>query len=402
MRLMNDIRTLGQGGHHRSISSDFFDVVIIHDVSRLITRFVDNLKPIVGFNSPNAQKLFLELLDTIGSFPKLSDVAEIITYWPGKYRGHGEGVEDYARRLFIARYGARGKISFRLVNEDRDRVVIKLGNTDVKRGIDRKYLVPSLRTASNVRHFDITGESEFALVDEHALEDDDWKAAGLNDGRRRRSAIYDVREAYRDKASRTLITYRVRITSPNVYWLVFHANYPIIYTATTLGLRLKEYGAKDINDALKYEKILTLYLNSAFTLIQLLAYHVETEGAWIRLDTDRVWSNVIVPSIYDLKYELVNRAFSIYDKVSKMDVPPLYDRIKSGDSTQRTIDELVIDMLGLGDGWKSRLNDLYRAIGEEFEYMQRILESNRDTKRRRTEEEEEEGGKQQTSLDMFF
>ncbi|WP_054856958.1 SAM-dependent methyltransferase [Vulcanisaeta sp. JCM 16159] len=195
MRLMNDIRTLDQGGHHRSISGDFFDVVIIHDVSRLITRFVDNLKPIVGFNSPNAQKLFLELLDTIGSFPKLSDVAEIITYWPGKYRGHGEGVEDYARRLFIARYGARGKISFRLVNEDRDRVVIKLGNTDVKRSIDKKYLVPSLRTASNVRHFDITGESEFALVDEHALEDDDWKAAGLNDGRRRRSAIYDVREA---------------------------------------------------------------------------------------------------------------------------------------------------------------------------------------------------------------
>ncbi|WP_243665759.1 hypothetical protein [Vulcanisaeta sp. JCM 16159] len=143
-------------------------------------------------------------------------------------------------------------------------------------------------------------------------------------------------------------------------------------------------------------------MNSAFTLIQLLAYHVETEGAWIRLDTDRVWSNVIVPSIYDLKYELVNRALSIYDKVSRMDVPPLYDRIKSGDSMQRTIDELVIDMLGLGDGWKSRLNDLYRAIGEEFEYMQRILESNRDTKRRRTEEEEEEGGKQQTRLDMFF
>ena len=401
--LTNYIKTLGQGGHY---PSDVFDVVFIRNISRFIGRFVDNLKPIVGFNSINAQKLFLELLDSIGSYPKLTDVAEIITYWPGKYRGRGEGVEDYARRLFIARYGAKGKISFRLVSEGEGNVVINIRNTKIERSIDKRYLVPSLRTTSNVRHFDITNESEFAIADEHALSDDDWRLAGLNDGRRRRSATYDVREAYRDKASRILITYRVRITSPNVYWLVFHANYPVIYTATTLGLRLRGTVANDIGDSLKYEKLLTLYLNSAFTLLQLLAYHVETEGAWIRLDTDRVWSNVIVPSIHNLRAELVSRALALYDEVSKRDVNPLYVRIKTNDPVQRRIDELAIDILGLGNEWKSRLNELYKAISEEFEYMQRILESSRGAGRRRDVEEEDYEEKEGTSLirrlDEFF
>ena len=303
MSLMDYVKTLGRDGHY---PGDAFDVVLIRNISKFINRFVDNLKPIVGFNSINAQKLFLELLDSIGSYPKLTDVAEIATYWPGKYKGHGRSVEDYARRLFIARYGAKGKISFRLVSEGERNVVINIRNTKIERSIDKRYLVPSLRTTSGVRHFDITNESKFAIADEHALSNDDWKLAGLSDERRRRNAIHDVNEAYRDKANRILITYKVRITSPNVYWLVFHADYPLIYTTSTLSLRLKETITKDISDYLKYERLLTLYLNSTFTLLQLLAYHVETESAQIRLDSDRVWSNVIVPNIRDLRTELVN------------------------------------------------------------------------------------------------
>lgn len=48
--------------------------------------------------------------------------------------------------------------------------------------------------------------------------------------------------------------------------------------------------------------------------------------------------------------------------------------MKNHEKLQRSIDETVLEMLGL-DNWKERLDKLYDAVAAELEAMQKILAS---------------------------
>jgi len=207
-------------------------------------------------------------------------------------------------------------------------------------------------------------------------------------------AANDIKSAYENLAGRMLLTRKVRLTSPNLYWLAYCAKDPVLGTTSAfLNLRILN---------LSLAKEMAIYLNSSFSLLQLLGFAAETEGAWITLHGDQVWKHVHVPEFNSISGDVHKRALRIFDKIAKQDIGSLFNRLKNKDQLQREIDLISLEMLGLGD-WKDRLDDLYPVIVGELEAMLEILKrSEKLSKMKSKINEEEEKEENQISLGKYF
>jgi len=354
-----------------TITTEIFIARKIHGIDTIISKHIGNIKPLVGLSTIETQKLVLELLESLSNDPTLRDyedkgLIKIRDYNPGQYTTRG--VEEYARRLFISRYGGRGKISFIYVGETADAIKIGVKGTQDKFEIKKRSCVFSLRTPANVRRMDVTGEEEYAIINPQIISDDLLKLAGLIDKSGLAAASNDIKQAYSDLAGNILLVRRARLTSPNIRWLTFFSDNKIIGpSAPMICVNTEKLG-------LDNSRLLAFYLNSSIVLLQLLAYAVETEGAWIALQGDQVWSHIHIPNILGIATDIKCSALNKFNEVSKLaDVPALYDRIKQRHHVQRQIDEISLSMLGLGN-WIDRLSEIYDAILKELDVMQRILE----------------------------
>jgi len=356
-----------------SVSTDLMDARKIPSISLLISKHIGNLKPLVGVNNIETQKLILELLEALSANPTIGDYEregflQIRDYNPGQYKTRG--VEDYARRLFVSRYEGRGKISFEYVGEIGDDIVLKARVKSAQETfrVNRNNCVYALRSPAGVKHIDITDEEECAIVNPQAVPSDILRRVGFLNTRNLVRAANDIKQAYNDLAGNMLIVRRAQITSPNIYWLAFFSENRIIGPSAPMICVKANALEKD------QIKLLTLYLNSNIALIQLLGFVVETRGAWIALQGDQVWSHIHIPDVVNLPGDVRDLALTVWQEIRKTDVHFLYKRIQQKDRVQMKIDELALRMLGL-DSWIPRLDEIYSAILRELDIMQKILET---------------------------
>lgn len=355
---------------NQRLSLEELEALKISDAKNLLTRHINNLKPLVGFNTVEAHTLSLELLDRLKGIPTIgeldsSGLIRVRLYRPGQYKT--KGVEKFAGKLFISRYGARSPYVTFLLDRIKDNVVqLKLKRANIFFKIPIDSLILSLRTYSAVKHLDISNEEEFGIVNPDPIEEHILKLSGLIPREKVEQASKDIQEAHNDFAGNLLLTRRIRLTSPNAYWLTFYSDNAI------LGSQLPTVQVRDVSHA----KILALYLNSTVCLLQLISFAAETEGAWVSLDHKRVWSLIHVPDIKNIRHAIVDKALNLLSNVGKVEVSSLFERIKSHNKIQKSIDEMALEMIGLED-WKDRLDELYDAVAAELEFMQKILETSR-------------------------
>jgi len=348
----------------------------IFNAATLLAKHLSNLKPLVGFNTIKAHEMALEILENLKDMPTIKELNEskaikMRLYRPGQHRV--KGVESYAEKLFISRYGARSpNVTFLFDGVRGNSIELKLKKANLFVKLPLDALVLSLRTYSAVKHMNITGEEEFGIINSNALSQHVLKLSGLLPLDKVSLASSDIKQAYDNFAGNVLLARRIRLTSPNAYWLAFHSDNVV------LGSQLPTVRVKDI----AHGKILALYLNSALAMLQLIAFAAETEGAWVSLDHERVWSAIHTPNLETLSDELSRKALNLFAEVGKSNVKPLYQRIKTHDKVQKSIDELALEMVGLDD-WKNRLDELYDAVAKELETMQKILETSKKTRQTR-------------------
>jgi len=369
--IVNQIRDF-YNSSERSLSSELMDARKISNISLLISKHIGNLKPLVGMNNIETQELILELLEALAANPTLDDYErngflQIRDYNPGQYITRG--VEEYARRLFASKYEGRGKISFEYVKEINNSIDLKVRakGAQIIIKITRSDCVYSLRSPAGVKHIDVTGEEECAIINPQSIPSDVLRLTGFVNIRDLIEAANDIKQAYNDLAGNMLIVRRARITSPNIYWLAFFSDNKIIGPSAPMICVKAKTLEKD------QMKLLTLYLNSTIALAQLLGFAVETEGAWIALQGDQVWSHIHIPDVVNMSSEEKGLALTVWQEVRKIDVGSLYHRIQQKDPIQKKIDELALRMLGL-DNWIPRLDKIYAAILRELDSMQKILD----------------------------
>jgi hypothetical protein len=94
------------------------------------------------------------------------------------------------------------------------------------------------------------------------------------------------------------------------------------------------------------------------------------------------------------------RVLSTFREVARIDSENLLDRLKNRNPTQREIDEISLELLGLGN-WTNRLDEIYAAVICELEAMLEIMErSKKPSKKSRAKKAEQEKGRQ-LALDSF-
>jgi hypothetical protein len=313
-------------------------------------------------------------------------------YNPGQYRT--KGVENEARRLFIRKYGERGEALFEYAGKNAKSLRLRPIGMEKTFEISFEDVIPALRTYAGVKKISITSEKEYAIVNPKRIPSEIRKIKGMLNIEPYIKAANDIKSAYENLAGRMLLTRKVRLTSPNLYWLAYCAKDPVLGTTSAfLNLRILN---------LSLAKEMAIYLNSSFSLLQLLGFAAETEGAWITLHGDQVWKHVHVPEFNSISGDVHKRALRIFDKIAKQDIGSLFNRLKNKDPLQREIDLISLEMLGLGD-WKDRLDDLYTVIVGELEAMLEILKrSEKLSKMKSKINEEEEKEENQISLGKYF
>jgi predicted RNA methylase len=378
------IRNLLLSEHSTSTSNEFFDAIILSNISSLAEKYIDNLKPLVFFNSMKTLEFFHEIV-SIQGLKRLDEIADLRDY---TCQYTGTGFEEYARRLFISRYESRAPtISFRFESEVANSIRVRIGRHGISFSIPKSACIYALRTCANVKHMDVSGEEEYAIVNPQVVNKEYLTLAGLIDRRLLRRAANDIRSAYNAIAGHILLARRLRLTSSNVYWLAFYSNNRIIGpSAPLICLKLKK-------ENLDHYKILALYLNSSITFLQLLAYLAMTEGAWVAIHSKQAWSNVRLPDLELLPESVVKEALQVFNEIAKNEaqLQPLYSRYIYKSSLQKKIDRVALRMLGL-EWTEQQLEALYDAIKFELDMMQAILEKSQRTGEAVRKESEEGDG----------
>ena len=250
---------------------------------------------------------------------------------------------------------------------DRD-VRLNLRKTKLWETIPRDSTVLSLRTYSGVKHIDITGDEEIALVDPKVLSEEMLKLSGLIPSGQASKAARNIRLAHDELAENILLVRKNQLSSPGLYWMAFYSDNRVL--GTTSGL-LNMHVTNN-----RTKKVLVVYFNSVVVLLQLIAFVAETRGAWVTLHGGQVWSHIHVPDIENLEDEKIREVSQLFAEISKLKVKPLFERIKEHDKIQKSIDAMALDLVGLGE-WKNRLDELYDAVANELMTMHKILETSR-------------------------
>jgi len=390
------IRSFASSGEEK-VKTEVFEGIKVKNVEMLLGKHVSNLKPFVGFNLIETQELALELLDALAACPTLGELEERKTinmryYNPGQYPSSSKGTERESRLLFATRYKAGGKCVFKVVEETGDQVVFEMKKEKKQFKVPRGALVKTLRTYSGVKHIDVTKEEEYAIVEPAYIPESIRRDLGLGTEKVQRAAK-GIHKAYEDLSGDILLIRKLQVPSPGLYWLAFKSQDRILGTTDRINVRI--IGSLE-------PEILCLYLNSSIALLQLLAFHVETRGAWIRLDKEGVWSEIHVPDFQALKEDVRSLAEELYSRLRKADLDPLYDRLKKRSREQREVDIISLKMLGL-EGWEERLDKLYSCLIAELESMIKVLEAARGSGRKASREQEDKGKEEvQETLERFM
>ncbi|MCD6562569.1 MAG: N-6 DNA methylase [Thermoproteales archaeon] len=364
------------------------DFLYIKRPKEMISEYLKNLKPLVAFNTIEGFETFSELIRMIKHLPTLEELGvSIFQYNPGYYSAKDDKIAKYARRLFASKYGARGPSLVFWVDSDRENEIIMRTKDDKKFKVRKDQVVLSLRSYAEVKHMDLTNEEEYAIIDPSAIPKEIRESVGLVNISELKKACNDIKEAYRDHAGNILLGRRVYINT--LYHLAYYSKNKITGTAVMLNLQA------DIPEDLK--KVLVLYLNSSFTLIQLLALLSETRGTWVDLHDKPIWSLVRVPDLNKLDSSIIKETLRIFNEISKQDVKPMYQRIKEKDSIQRKIDEISMKMLGI----EYDLDKLYDVLTKEIEILIEIIQRTSRTSSKLTKKKEEKPKTRQRTLLEF-
>ncbi|MEM2254973.1 MAG: N-6 DNA methylase [Candidatus Bathyarchaeia archaeon] len=348
----------------------------ISKINDFVRRHIGNLKPLVAFNSVKAYALILELLDQLKENPTMKDFVknktiEIKVYNPGQFTT--KGVEKFARKLFISRYGARSPSAvFVLDNVRNGTVFISIRKTKISFGLPTSSTVFSLRTYSKVKHIDITDEEERAIIDAESTPQEMLKLVGLLPLNNTIIAANDIYSAYEKISGNILLVRKARLTSSDLFWTAFLSKNKVLGTTSAL----LNMNVVDVTLGAP----LALYLNSTIAFLQLISLMAETEGAWVTFHGKQVWSHIHMPMLEKLQ-QIKGKAQELLKNIHKIDVKHLFKRIKEHDIVQRAIDDLALEMLGLED-WKPRLDEIYDALAKELETMHKILETSRKTSKK--------------------
>ncbi|HDZ16963.1 hypothetical protein LCGC14_1064770 [marine sediment metagenome] len=149
-----------------------------------------------------------------------------------------------------------------------------------------------------------------------------------------------ILKRFENRKSHLILNRRLYLASPGTSYVAFCSSTPFI------GVDTWQFKNIDYNES----KLLSLWLNSTFGIIQLLMIGVAIEGDWMKVHKymlDRFY----IPDSKDFLEHHSEELDLLYNSVSKIKMPSLLEQLRMTHKTRKKIDKFFIEKLNL-DIWK--------------------------------------------------
>jgi len=319
-----------------------------------------HLMPIVAFSSLQHMKLAQNILNRVAERGRDKTVEPKDEWFAEGFHTSPQGLSQV---VFLTRASHDSRIAeaFILLKDDEGKsvrgTIEALGEELV---IDKKNVLPSLRTLTGMMRFDISGIHDYVAVAPYAKVNNIIKFSKL---KTKEVDWSRIATECNDRLTNLAIARRINWYSPNVAHLAFYSDQPF-----SPSDQLKVVRTKNKEDA----KIMTLAMNSTLFLLELFTLKEETTGRYLDIRVeDLVHTRVLDPA----KLTKVERThlLRLFDELGRIEFPGFRPQFKERFHARVKLDTEMLKMMGFNaTEIRELLPKLYDLLYEEMMKIRRL------------------------------
>ena len=169
-------------------------------------------------------------------------------------------------------------------------------------------------------------------------------------------------ERFERKKAHLLLGRRLYLSAPGTCLISFYSDSP------TVGIDLWSLRNLNKTDA----KILSLWLNSSFNILQLLYMGVACEGPWMKLH-GYMMDRLLVPNPKELTESQKKQILKVFEKIKDTPFPSIREQLKTKFRARKTIDAMWLKILGHKGPCEDLLEKLYGSMLKELEIIGQLM-----------------------------
>jgi hypothetical protein len=231
-------------------------------------------------------------------------------------------------------------------------------------GIPLSNLVRALRRFSYANTIDVDKTLDFLIVDWFKEIEEMARSVVPANALKKfdSSVVQSWKKKFEERKAHLLLGRRLYLSAPGTCLIAFYSDKP------TAGIDL--WGFLDLNktDA----KILSLWLNSSFNILQLLYMGVACEGPWMKIH-GYMMDRLLVPDPNKLTEEQKKRILGVFEEIKDTSFPSITEQLKTKFQARKTIDSMWLKVLGCKNFSNEMLDRLYDSLLKELEIIGKLM-----------------------------
>ncbi len=270
---------------------------------------------------------------------------------------HGFIIYDQSR--------AQKKIDMWIVEKvERGILMARHRELDWKVKIPLNVLGRGLRRLSYVNMLDVSDSSDYLILS--WFDDIRDMAKGLLPSKElsklKRPVIEGWKEKFDCRKCHVLLARRFDLSAPGTSLLAFYSEKPVV--GVDMWCIRKIAGEK--------AKLLTLWLNSSLSLLQILVHRAETRGAWMKIH-DYMLDQILAPDFSKMTDSETKQLLKVFEAVKKTKIPSILEQLRGKHPVRQSIDKAWLNVLGYKGDYDSLLDELYDSLANEIELLRTLM-----------------------------
>ncbi|MFX1502722.1 MAG: N-6 DNA methylase [Promethearchaeota archaeon] len=311
--------------------SDEFDIIFL--LTSEIKKNKENLMPILGVSTPNHIKVYSSFINILEKNEKITKLKDFDIR-----EGFHASPAGISELTFITRPYSKDRIgrAYLLFEEENDSdISITIKNTDVKLKINKKKIIPALRSLTGVDKLDIEN-MDFFIKDKPQEFN---KILNFSKLKNKKDFEWDlITSKMIDKETNIALARRFNPHSPNTHFFAFYSSEKFIAPHTFKIIKIDEYSSK-------YQCLL---LNSVIGLLDIIRNREQTTGQY----TDIMESDLKLFHAFNFeKLSKIDIAVldEIFETIKNVQFPSILTQLKKRFKWRVELDTKILEILGFSN-----------------------------------------------------
>lgn len=282
-------------------------------------------------------------------------------------RGLEPKVKNLLNAVFIVRpiEPSRVERSQLIFQKERKRdITFCLKGMQIIKSISKESVYRGLKTASYLDKIAIDSISDFLIVKSYRKHKDIEKFLVSDE-----FSFEEVQAQADKRISNLVISRRINLVAPGTKLIAFSSEEGVAPGKAFWSL---------ICDS-ETSKILSIWINTTYSLLQILLKRTETEGGWSELTKEDLY-DLMIPN-HDFIKENKAKLLELYELVKEVKWPSIVEQLKNNFPVRKELDARILKIIGFkNEDIDLLLPQVYKALLNEFEAIQESMSSKKKIK----------------------